>query len=191
MATRESLEALEKTEKAIIEIKEKMRPFLEQIQQSSIEIDQESNNYADSRAGDGLSAVSSNVKRGQRAVQSTVVGPKPTRNPHQLALAQAAVSLSIGTLRVMGARLRGMDQGRKPDDPLRKELNRIRSLLASVRKKHNEAQELSTKETISDDTKQDDRPSEGTKRKAVLGKEEMEAKGIGRGGKKGRKKRRS
>lgn len=51
-----------------------------------------------------------------------------------LAQAQAAVALSVGTLRYMGARLRGLDQGRKPDDPLRKELNEMRRVLTAVEK---------------------------------------------------------
>ena len=50
--------------------------------------------------------------------------------------AKATVALSIGMMRYMGARLRGLDQGRKPDDPLRKELNNIRRVLAAVQKKN-------------------------------------------------------
>jgi hypothetical protein len=50
-------------------------------------------------------------------------------------LAQTAVALSLGTLRYMGARLRGLDQGRLPNDPLRQELNNIRQLLVRVKKK--------------------------------------------------------
>jgi hypothetical protein len=54
------------------------------------------------------------------------------------AQAQASVALSVGMLRYMGARVRGLDQGRKPDDPLRKELNNIRKVLAAVQKKNKE-----------------------------------------------------
>ena len=49
--------------------------------------------------------------------------------------AQATVALSIGMMRYMGARLRGLDQGRKPDDPLRKELDNMRKVLAAIKKK--------------------------------------------------------
>jgi hypothetical protein len=52
--------------------------------------------------------------------------------------AKATVALSIGMMRYMGARLRGLDQGRKPDDPLRKELNNMKKVLAEIKKKHSE-----------------------------------------------------
>ena len=48
--------------------------------------------------------------------------------------AQASVALSIGMMRYMGARLRGLDQGRRPDDPLRKDLNNIKRVLAMTKK---------------------------------------------------------
>lgn len=57
----------------------------------------------------------------------------------QRALAKAAVALSIGTLRVMGARLRGLDRGRLPNDPLRQELNRIRNVLVETQQRQKEA----------------------------------------------------
>ncbi len=48
--------------------------------------------------------------------------------------AQASVALSIGMMRYMGARLRGLDEGRKADDPLRKDLNNIKRVLAKTKK---------------------------------------------------------
>lgn len=48
--------------------------------------------------------------------------------------AQASVALSIGMMKYMGARLRGLDQGKKPDDPLRKDLNNIKRVLANTKK---------------------------------------------------------
>lgn len=48
--------------------------------------------------------------------------------------AQATVALSIGMMRYMGARLRGLDQGRKADDLLRKDLNNIKRVLAKTKK---------------------------------------------------------
>lgn len=51
------------------------------------------------------------------------------------AQAQAAVALAVGTLRYMGSRLRGLDQGRKPDDPLRQELNQMRKVMVAARLK--------------------------------------------------------
>ena len=49
------------------------------------------------------------------------------------ATAMAAVALSLGTLRYMGARLRGHDVGRRKGDPLRAELDGMRSALVSLR----------------------------------------------------------
>ena len=54
---------------------------------------------------------------------------------HLKAQAQAVVALSIGTLRYMRARLEGSDEGRASDDPLRKELNHIRKLVAEIERK--------------------------------------------------------
>lgn len=51
------------------------------------------------------------------------------------AQAQATLALSIGMLKYMGARLQGKDQGRNSDDPLRKELNKMKQILAQVKKK--------------------------------------------------------
>ncbi|KAL7546636.1 hypothetical protein ACHAWF_009971 [Thalassiosira exigua] len=55
-------------------------------------------------------------------------------DPHKRAEAEAAVALAVGTLRYMGARLRGLDRGRKKGDPLRSELDKIRAMLVSLRK---------------------------------------------------------
>lgn len=51
--------------------------------------------------------------------------------------AKAAIALTIGTLRFMGARLRG----RKPTDPLRQQLNQIRALLRKAQKYQQEQNE--------------------------------------------------
>jgi hypothetical protein len=61
--------------------------------------------------------------------------------------AQASVALSVGMMKYMGARLRGLDQGRKADDPLRKELNNMKAVLAEIKKRklsNNNATESST-----------------------------------------------
>ena len=49
--------------------------------------------------------------------------------------AHATVALSIGMVRYMGARLQGLDQGRQSDDPLRKELNNMKRVLAEIKKR--------------------------------------------------------
>lgn len=93
MATKEALEGLEKTGKALIEISKQLKPFIAKLE---------------------------------------------TAEGKALAQAQAVVALSMGTLRYMGARLRGLDQGRKPDDPLRQELNEMRRVLTEVEKMNND-----------------------------------------------------
>lgn len=50
--------------------------------------------------------------------------------------ANATIALSMGMMRYMGARVRGLDQGRNADDPLRKELNNMRRVLAEIKKKN-------------------------------------------------------
>jgi DNA anti-recombination protein RmuC len=93
MATKEALEGLENTGKALIEIQKQLKPFIAKLAS------------AEGKA---------------------------------LAQAEAVVALSVGTLRYMGARLRGLDQGRKSDDPLRKELNEMRRVLQEVEKMKND-----------------------------------------------------
>jgi hypothetical protein len=48
---------------------------------------------------------------------------------------QATVALSLGMMRYMGARLQGLDQGRKPDDSLRMDLNNMKRILAEIKKR--------------------------------------------------------
>eukprot|EP00978_Attheya_sp_CCMP212_P018839 scaffold52073_cov51-Attheya_sp.AAC.1 len=52
----------------------------------------------------------------------------------KLAEAQSVVALAVGTLRYMGARLSGKDQGRHKNDPLRIELDKMRQTLVTLRK---------------------------------------------------------
>lgn len=65
------------------------------------------------------------------------------------AQAQAVVALSIGTLRYMGARLQGKDEGRSKDDPLRQELDQMRQTLVKVEKKRK-------RDDAGDNTKKDE-----------------------------------
>eukprot|EP00537_Pseudo-nitzschia_pungens_P002713 CAMPEP_0172360670 /NCGR_PEP_ID=MMETSP1060-20121228/4653_1 /TAXON_ID=37318 /ORGANISM="Pseudo-nitzschia pungens, Strain cf. cingulata" /LENGTH=175 /DNA_ID=CAMNT_0013082721 /DNA_START=113 /DNA_END=640 /DNA_ORIENTATION=- len=67
----------------------------------------------------------------------------------QTGRAQASVALSIGMMRYMGARLRGFDQGRKSDDPLRKDLNNIKRVLAKTMKSTKAAAATKTATTSS------------------------------------------
>jgi hypothetical protein len=58
------------------------------------------------------------------------------------AQAQAVVALSLGTVRYIGARIRGKDEGRKQDDPLRQELNQIRNVLVQIERKRKSKGEI-------------------------------------------------
>jgi hypothetical protein len=60
---------------------------------------------------------------------------RDVRDDSILPQAQASVALSIGMMRYMGARLRGLDQGRSKDDPLRQELNKMKKVLAEIKKR--------------------------------------------------------
>jgi hypothetical protein len=62
--------------------------------------------------------------------------------------AQASVALSIGMMRYMGARLRGLDQGRAADDPLRQELNKMKKLLAEIKKQRGNNNNSSNKQKL-------------------------------------------
>lgn len=73
-------------------------------------------------------------------------------NPEEKAQAQSVVALSIGTLRYMGARLRGKDQGRAADDPLRQELDQMRKVLVALEKKRKAREEAVPKKEVKGET---------------------------------------
>jgi hypothetical protein len=87
-----NIEALKKTADAVLEIKNRLKPVIEKLNDDDFE-----------------------------------------KNTSQ---AQATVALSIGMLKYIGGRLQGKDKGRKPDDPLRKELNNMKRVLAELKKKN-------------------------------------------------------
>ena len=64
-----------------------------------------------------------------------VDGIPPARrlDPCRRAKAETAIALAVGTLRYMGVRLRGLDMGRKKEDPLRVEVDRMRATLVFLR----------------------------------------------------------
>jgi hypothetical protein len=77
------------------------------------------------------------LERLQREDAAATSGTEPTTSATAPAgEAEATIALSIGMMRYMGARLRGLDQGRKPDDPLRIELNTMKRVLAEIKKKN-------------------------------------------------------
>ena len=93
-------------------------------------------------------------------------------DPEQKAQAQSVVALSIGTLRYMGARLKGKDQGRTPEDPLRQELDQMRKVLVALEKKRKVREEsLPTKKegkTQSEETEKVVEKEEGGKKIAKI-----------------------
>lgn len=109
------LQPLHKTLHALKEIKVSLMPFLKLLQ--------------DDHDAKKTAADDDRKKKHTTATSRK----KQLLTPHRRAEAEAAVALSIGTLRYMGARLKGQDRGRKGDE-LRKELDQIRGLLVSLRK---------------------------------------------------------
>ena len=81
--------------------------------------------------------------------------------------ARASVALSIGMLRYMAARLRGLDQGRKPNDPLRKDLNNMKRVLANITKKLKETATTTTTEHAYDIKKSEGKTKEKNRKVEV------------------------
>jgi hypothetical protein len=67
----------------------------------------------------------------------------------RIAEAEAAVALSIGTMRYMAFRLKGQERGKKKNDPLRMELDKMRKALVQVKslRKEDSADKKSTNDT--------------------------------------------
>lgn len=66
-----------------------------------------------------------------------------TIDKQEKAKAEAAVALTLGTLRFMGKRLRGL--GVEKDDPLREELNHIRRLIVKLQQQTSDNKESAKK----------------------------------------------
>lgn len=145
MATPKALEALEKTHQALNLIQEKLKPFLEQLEEDD-----------DDNHEDVYSETPPAAKRPRRDQ------PNTNTDRHRRAVAQSVVALSISTLRVIGARLRGQDQGRNANDPLRQKLNQIRTMLKTVQKLQ---QSTTTTTTKGANNKSTARESQGNEHK--------------------------
>ena len=109
MSTEESLAALKKTHEAVKKIKESLEPFLDLL-----------NKY---RQQQHISIESSNI----------VGNASKKIELFQITEAEAAVALSIGTLRYMALRLKGQKSSGK-NDPLRIELDKMRKTLVELKK---------------------------------------------------------
>lgn len=132
-----SLDPLHKTLESLKEIRSALLPFLRQLKDDDDNHKQRPNHHSKT-ASVSTSKINqtSKIKRSRPDdddndnEQSTT----PQLTPPRRAEAEAAVALAIGTLRYMGARLRGLDRGRKKGDPLRMELDKIRGMLVALRK---------------------------------------------------------
>ena len=119
--TNPSFDALHKTISALKEIRTSLIPFIQVLKDDDVG---STNNKSDSPS----------KKKKRSRDNNTNSNDKQLLTPHERAEAKAAVALAIGTLRYMGNRLKGKDEGRKKGDPLRMELDNIRSLLVQLRK---------------------------------------------------------
>ncbi|KAL7523492.1 hypothetical protein ACHAXR_000207, partial [Thalassiosira sp. AJA248-18] len=140
-----SLDPLHQTIKSLKDIRTNLTPFLRLLKDDDGIRKQRPDQHAASSesATSKTNNMSSKKKRSRRDHdESESNNKRPAKksqlNPHRRAEAEAAVALAVGTLRYMGARLRGLDQGRKKGDPLRAELDKIRGMLVALRKLEND-----------------------------------------------------
>ena len=135
-----ALDPLHKTIAALKEIRTNLLPFIKMLKD-----DDEASGRRGRKRGRPDDAVNGSVdaktsnydgtKTNNDGNDAKSTNAKTTKlNPHRRAEAEAAVSLALGTLRYIGARLRGLDRGRKKGDPLRAELDKMRGLLVALRK---------------------------------------------------------
>jgi len=119
MSDKKALEPLKKTHQSLLQIKETLTPFL-------ILLDQYHNQTSD------LYKSSNN----------------PTYSKQEIAEAEAAVSLAMGTLRYMAHRLKGEIKGKKKNDPLRMELDKMRKTLVQCKSLRKETKSSSSKSNV-------------------------------------------
>jgi hypothetical protein len=126
-----SLDSLRKTLHSLKEIRSALLPFLRLLKDDVGQHRRHRTNHhtPSATASKGKRSHAGNSASDEVESQST-----SQFNPHRRTEAEAAVALAVCTLRYMGGRLRGLDVGRKKDDPLRMELNKIRAVLVSLQK---------------------------------------------------------
>jgi len=157
--TNPSFDGLHKTISALKEIRTSLIPFIQVLKDDN---DGSTNNKLDSPS----------KKKKRSRNDNTNSNDKQLLTPYERAEAKAAVALAIGTLRYMGNRLKGKDEGRKKGDPLRMELDNIRGLLVQLRKleKKDDSTKVGNKKTPSKDdntTSNEKKPMDSAKRKAT------------------------
>jgi hypothetical protein len=153
MSTKESLAALKKTHEALKKIKETLEPFLDLLN--------------DHR----------HQKRGTNESSSSIENTSKKIELFQITEAEAAVALSIGTLRYMALRLKGQKSltSDGKNDPLRIELDKMRKTLVELKKlkkkvvgptdKDPASSVIGKKRTSEDHNKEDNPQSISPKRK--------------------------
>ncbi|KAL9183893.1 hypothetical protein ACHAXT_004749 [Thalassiosira profunda] len=157
-----SLDPLHKTVAALKEIRTNLLPFIKMLKES----DEASGSRGRKRgrpsdsANQTADAKTSNCGNDGTSTNDGSDAKTTKLTPHRRAEAEAAVSLALGTLRYMGARLRGLDRGRKKGDPLRAELDKMRGLLVALRKV-----EEGTKKEEKEGKKEDDGGESSPKKK--------------------------
>jgi len=112
MSDESALAPLRKTSESLQQIKQSLTPFLNLL-------DKYHNQEQDSKAKAKANA-NANAKTNEFDKQ-------------QIVEAESAVALAMGTLRYMAHRLKGEERGKKNNDPLRMELDRMRKTLVQVK----------------------------------------------------------
>ena len=113
MSTKNSLAPLKKTQNAVLQIRKALTPYLKLLKR-----------YHDA----------------QTNTNNTPSSSEPM-DMFQITQAEAAVALSIGTLRFIAARLKGQNTGKGKNDPLRMELDKMRKTLVELRMLEQRAKE--------------------------------------------------
>jgi hypothetical protein len=105
MATPKALKALQDTQQALIEIRDKVQPLLDILRESS-STDNPHN-----------------------------VDKKEEDHVHRVAVARVGIAMTLGTLQLFAQRLQGHKPSDPSKDPIRLELNRLRKTLVQVQQK--------------------------------------------------------
>mmetsp|Transcript_11997 Transcript_11997/g.13946 ORF Transcript_11997/g.13946 Transcript_11997/m.13946 type:complete len:198 (+) Transcript_11997:214-807(+) len=131
------LTPLKKASEAIKQINDTLSPFLllldRYYNQHSQDNDHNNNNNNNNNISSNSSSSSNKKKNNHENEDQTTTNTNNVIDAYQIKEAEAAVALSIGTLRYMAFRLKGQSNGRKKNDPLRMELDKIRKTLVELR----------------------------------------------------------
>ena len=126
--TKTVLKQLQKSNEAINQIKTAIDPYLQLLQESSSSTSSTTTTTTTTTSSSSNSIT--NVTNPNR-----LTGKKRPRelSANQITEAQAAIALTIGTLRYMAARLQGLNRGKDKNDSLRMELDKMKKTLVKLR----------------------------------------------------------